>query len=59
MEYQKDGTDSLIIVRAACVRDHDSFYQVLSGHPHLDLSSNSGLPYLPSDCAGDFVKATL
>ena len=40
-------------------RDHDGFYQVLSGHPRLDLSSDSGLPYLPSGCAGDFVKATL
>lgn len=41
-------------------RDPASIYQMLSGHPHLNLSADLGLPsYLPSHCNGGFVEATL
>lgn len=61
MEYQKDCIDSLIRVMAPCLvfRDPASIYQMFSGHSRLNRPADWGLFYLPSDCNGGLVEATL
>lgn len=40
-------------------RDPASIYQMFSGHSRLNRPADLGLSYLPSDCNGGLVEATL